>query len=765
VRLPYFFTLFVLAFAKRLLTKNKLLNINMMKKNITFLLLLVLCLRAGAQNLSLNKGWKMSVGDNAEWSLPVFDDKGWKNADVTKSWERQGNPGYDGYGWYRTHVVIPSSMKQNAYLKDTLVLYIADVDDNDEVFLNGQLIGKYGGRNGGMQERHYGNRTYKIATNNPAILWDKENVLAVRIFDTGGDGGLYGAGFNLHMADIMEDVKYDTDSDFTYGDENTLGKSIKLIAGNSYKFSGNISYKVTDPETGAVIASKTAKASFTKGKPFEWWYTFIAPKKKSYRITYTFTDAKSTQKLTQNETTPYILTPAVSLTPKINGAEIFGVRPGHPVLYLIPATGRGPLTYRATGLPAGVTLDPATGIITGSVERAGNYEFTLTVSSKLGKSTKKFTLAIGDNIGLTPALGWNSWNAWGLSVDDEKVRISAREMSLTLAAHGWSYIDDGWEIDKRLANGKITTNTKFPDMKATTDFVHSLGLKMGIYSSPGPRTCGGYLGSWQHEDDDAQTYADWGIDYLKYDWCSYGEIAPRNPNLAEMQKPYSVMGASLKKANRDILYSFCQYGMGSVWKWGKEIGGNSWRTTGDIVDTWESMAGIGFDQDKAAPYAGPGHFNDPDMLVVGKVGWGPALHNTRLTFDEQYTHISLWSLLASPLLIGCDMGRLDRFTLGLLTNDEVIAINQDVLGKSARQHFKNDSYQVWVKELKGGAKAIGLFNMTDKYQTISLSKTDPALKGYTKFRDAWRQQNITVVGNALTAKVAPHGVLLVTVKK
>jgi alpha-galactosidase len=228
-----------------------------------------------------------------------------------------------------------------------------------------------------------------------------------------------------------------------------------------------------------------------------------------------------------------------------------------------------------------------------------------------------------------------------------------------------------------------------------------------------------------------------------------------------MKKPYLVMRSSLDKVNRDILFSYCQYGMGAVWSWGAEAGGNSWRTTGDITDTWNSMSTIGFNQDKAAPYAGPGHFNDPDMLVVGKVGWGPSLHNTRLTFDEQYTHISQWCLLSSPLLIGCDMGHLDRFTLSLLTNDEVLAINQDELGKSARQYIKKDGYQVWVKELKDGGKAIGLYNTTDSYQTITLPKNDAVLKGYTKIRDAWRQQNIA----AASGRVAPHGVLLLRVER
>ena len=237
-------------------------------------------------------------------------------------------------------------------------------------------------------------------------------------------------------------------------------------------------------------------------------------------------------------------------------------------------------------------------------------------------------------------------------------------------------------------------------MKALSDYIHGLGLHIGIYSSPGPKTCGGYVASWQHEDQDAQTYGEWGIDYLKYDWCSYSQVASPNPDLATAKKPYQVMRSALDKVNRDILFSFCQYGWNDVWKWGAETGGNSWRTTGDINDSWGSLSSIGFSQDKGAPYAQPGHFNDPDMLVVGKVGWGPSLHNTHLTVDEQYTHISLWSLLAAPLLIGCDMGQLDKFTLNLLTNDEVLAIDQDALGKSARQHIKNDDYQVWVKELK-----------------------------------------------------------------
>jgi alpha-galactosidase len=286
---------------------------------------------------------------------------------------------------------------------------------------------------------------------------------------------------------------------------------------------------------------------------------------------------------------------------------------------------------------------------------------------------------------------------------------------------------------------------------------------MGIYSSPGPTTCGGYLGSWQHEDQDAKTYGDWGIDYLKYDWCSYSEVSPKEPKLDDLKKPYQVIRASLDKVHRDIMLSFCQYGWGKVWEWGAETGGNSWRTTGDIQDTWKSMSDIGFNgQVAAVPFAQPGHFNDPDMLVVGKVGWGPTLHNSRLTADEQYTHISLWSLQAVPLLIGCDMGALDKFTLNLLTNSEVLAIDQDALGKAAKQAVKGDNYQIWVKEMKDGSRAIGLFNLSDKYQTITLNSETAG--AYKTIRNVWKQENITKGAGDFKASVAPHGVMLVRVK-
>jgi hypothetical protein len=234
------------------------------------------------------------------------------------------------------------------------------------------------------------------------------------------------------------------------------------------------------------------------------------------------------------------------------------------------------------------------------------------------------------------------------------------------------------------------------------------------------------------------------------------------------------MREKLDKADRDIVYSLCQYGMGDVWEWGKDVGGNLWRTTGDITDTWESMSGIGFSQDKCSPFAGPGYWNDPDMLVVGRVGWGPNLHPTKLTPDEQYTHISLWCLLASPLLIGCDLSQIDPFTMSLLTNDEVLAVNQDELGIQASPVKKGQGFEIWSKPLADGSLAVGLFftgtgspadafewegGMTKK--SLSVNWQDLDISGLYNVRDLWRQKDIGPFEDEFKAEVPFHGVVLV----
>ena len=498
----------------------------------------ILFLKAAAQEIAIDKGWKFTTGDSSQWASPNYNDQSWKPINISLNWEAQGYPNYDGFGWYRLHLVIPSSLKEKAYLKDSLRLDLGIIDDNDEVYLNGKLIAEYGGRGGDIKTSKYGPRSYTIAANNPAILWDKENVLAIRIFDTGGDGGIYGDDHKISMADLMDNVSINTDDDFSYGDKNNLIKSIKLISNSNYLYKGQFSLSVIDPENNSVLYLKTIDADFTKGKPFTYTVNIAELGKKSYWINYHFIDEKSDKIVSKHESTPYVLTPYPSSKPRINGADVFGARPGNPFLYLISATGKKPLSYSATGLPGGLKLDSRTGIISGVVTQKGDYPVVFTVHNSAGTKTKKFTIKIGDVIGLTPALGWNSWNAFGLTVNDQKARVAAKTMTDKLAAHGWSYIniDDGWEAPQRTASGEITPNQKFPDMKGLTDYVHSLGLHVGIYSSPGPRTCGGYLGSWQHEGQDAKTYGDWGIDYLKYDWCSYSEVTDKDPTLADFKK-------------------------------------------------------------------------------------------------------------------------------------------------------------------------------------------------------------------------------------
>ena len=475
---------------------------------------------------------------------------------------------------------------------------------------------------------------------------------------------------------------------------------------------------------------------------------------------------------------PYILTPKESPKPKVNGPKLFGVRPGSPFQYTIPASGKRPMEFAVENLPAGLSVDKNTGIITGKLENEGEYKVKFVAKNNLGKAEKDFKIVCGKKIALTPPLGWNSWNCFAGAVTSEKIKAAADAMVKSgLINHGWTYIniDDCWMIkpgskdpmldgERRDKNGMILTNKNFPDMKGLADYVHSKGLKIGTYSSPGTLTCAGYTGSFKFEKEDAIQFAAWGMDYLKYDWCSYSKEA-KDKSLPELQKPYDVMRKALDGVKRDIVYSLCQYGMGNVWEWGEAIGGNAWRTTGDITDSWSSVESIGFTQNGKEKYAGPGHWNDPDMLVVGKVGWGPQLHNSKLTPSEQYTHITLWSLLASPLLIGCDMTQMDEFTLNLLTNDEVIAVNQDALGKQAGRVYKEGNIEVWTKELEDGSIAAGIFNRGEEKAKVSVKLSDLNLNGKFTVRDVWRQKNTGSIDKAYQCTIPRHGSAFIKLTK
>ncbi len=447
---------------------------------------------------------------------------------------------------------------------------------------------------------------------------------------------------------------------------------------------------------------------------------------------------------------------------ELHGPRIVGTTPGRPFLFRIPATGKAPLRFAARNLPEGLSLDPATGIVRGRVAKPGTFDVKVEVSGPAGRDSRTIRIVAGKGkLALTPPLGWNSWNVWGLSVSADKVRDAARAFVETgLAGYGYQYvnIDDGWEAG-RAPDGEILCNEKFPDMKALADEVHALGLKLGIYSSPGPKTCGGYEGSYRHELQDARTYAKWGIDYLKYDWCSYGQIAKDN-SLVELQKPYKVMREALDSVDRDIVYSLCQYGMGEVWKWGNFVGGDLWRTTGDITDTWGSMSSIGFAQGKIVRFSGPSGWNDPDMLVVGMVGWGPSVRPNRLTKNEQITHISLWAMLAAPFLIGCDLTKLDEFTKDLLMNHEILEIQQDPLGKPPVQRALGDGTEVWTRRLWDGTTAVALFNRNLTAKEMVVAWSSIGIQGTPRVVDCWLRKDLGRVPGGLRRRVPGHGAMV-----
>jgi alpha-galactosidase len=352
----------------------------------------------------------------------------------------------------------------------------------------------------------------------------------------------------------------------------------------------------------------------------------------------------------------------------------------------------------------------------------------------------------------TPPMGWNSWNLFADKIDDQTVRTMADAMvtsGMRDAGYVYINIDDTWE-GVRDAQGNLATNSKFPDMKALADYVHSKGLKIGIYSGPGPRTCGGYPASFGHEEQDAKQWAAWGFDYLKYDWCAAGYVYPDSAIHAIYQK----MGDALHATGRPIVYSLCEYGRESVEKWGPEVSGNLWRTTDDIRDEWNSMMGNIHLQVKTAPYAGPGHWNDPDMLEIG---------NGHMTADEYRTHMSLWALTASPLLAGNDIRTMTDETKSILMNKEVIAIDQDALGKQASP-VKNGDLETWIKPLADGSVAVGVVNLGSAAAQATVKASDLKLAGAVKSaRDLWAHQDVKFAAGAYTATVAPHATLLLRV--
>jgi alpha-galactosidase len=482
----------------------------------------------------------------------------------------------------------------------------------------------------------------------------------------------------------------------------------------------------------------------------------------------------------------YILTPTPALLPRINGAKVFGVHPKAPFIYQIPASGKRPMQFKVFHLPKGLKVDKKTGLITGLIEKAGEYNVTFRAINDLGKAEKKFKIIVGENITLTPPLGWNSWNCWASSISQEKTLNAARAMVASgLREHGFCFvnIDDGWQGERGGDyNGLMPDPKKFPNMKAMCDEIHSMGLKVGIYNTPWVKSYAGYLGGSSENEkglkdsvffqsvkpnqkilpwhigkysfakQDANQYAQWGIDFLKYDWA---------PNeTAEVKEMYD----AIRTSGRDIVLSLSNNATQTILKNAPEFSkyAQLWRTTNDIRDTWKSLSSIGFNQDKYAFLQSPGHFNDPDMLILGYVGWGKP-RPTRLTADEQFTHISMWCLLGAPLLLGCDMNKLDAFTLSLLTNDEVLEVDQDVLCKQALCIDKQGDIEIFAKPLEDGSIAVGLFNRGLTKTNAIANWEKLGITGKKIVRDLWRQKNIGFFENKFTVEVNPHGVVLVKI--
>ena len=353
----------------------------------------------------------------------------------------------------------------------------------------------------------------------------------------------------------------------------------------------------------------------------------------------------------------------------------------------------------------------------------------------------------------TPPMGWNSWNHFACKVTAGNIRAAADAMASNgMKEAGYTYvnIDDCWQ-GKRDAQGNIHPNARFGDIKALADYVHSKGLKIGIYSSPGPQTCAHHEGSYQHEEQDAKQYAAWGIDYLKYDWCS----ASRVYKPSQMQEVYKKMNDALAATGRPIVYSLCQYGMERVWSWGPSVGGNLWRTTGDISDHYDRMALIGFQQNGLESFAGPGHWNDPDMLEVGNGG---------MNHDEYITHMTLWAMLAAPLLAGNDLSRVSAADLAILTNKEVIAVDQDAKGVQGHRVAQQGPLEVWAKPLADGSYAVGLFNRSESPAPVTLELKDIGISGSAQIRDLWAHRDLGSLTGSYTVTVAKHGAAMLKVR-
>lgn len=492
----------------------------------------------------------------------------------------------------------------------------------------------------------------------------------------------------------------------------------------------------------------------------------------------------------------YILTPKTSNTPRINGAEIFGVRPGSYFQFTVAATGERPMAFIAENLPEGLSIDEQTGIIKGKIKDLSpqNYDVKLTAKNSKGSATENLKIIVGEDITLTPPMGWSSWIATKKEVSQEKVMANAVNMKdRGLDQYGYHYvnIDDAWQGAARGGefNAIQPDLVKFPDIQGMSDTLHTMGFKFGIYSSPWITTYAKYIGGssdnkeglwdeskiinmknmnvegraslvgkYRFDDCDAKQWAAWGVDYMKYDW---------NPNDEES---IVSMAEALRNSGRDIAFSIsnsCPMALGDICRRYVQV----FRTNGDIRARWNSKREHinlcdNWEHHNKWLYDGfegsPGHTPDPDFLMVGLQKYGS---NDSLTVDQLYHHVSSFYLWGAPLLLSCDLTKLDEFEESLITNVELIDINQDQLSKPGKRVYKENGIEILVKELANGDKAIGIFNFNDTETLATVDWSVVGLEGKQKLRDLWRQKDIGKYNNSFQTQVRPHGAIVVRASK
>lgn len=500
-----------------------------------------------------------------------------------------------------------------------------------------------------------------------------------------------------------------------------------------------------------------------------------------------------------------ILTPNPSKSPRINGPDLYGARPGKKIIFRIPCQGKRPIQFAVKNLPPELFLDKANGIISGVVPgKEGQYQMTFIAKNDYGKDSHQFKLVIGEKLALTPPTGWNSWGGHMLLVTDAVIRKAADVfVEKGLADVGFQYIsiDDCWMKmseagydlrsdrqkeqhegfhfegivgDTRDSSANVIPNKNFPDMKSMTDYVHSFGLKAGIYSSPGPYTCQNFVGSLGYEKQDADQYAKWGFDLLKYDLCSGRGCLSC---LKDQGAPYPQsdfwrpMATYINQQDRDILFNLCQYGIDAPWTWAPSLGISTWRIGGDLnhhVDTYFKYAlRIATE---LRDYSKPGQWNDPDFMYINKLrDFNKMMKPSQdipLNTNQRYQYVTLWSIVCAPFFFSCDINEMDEFTIKLLSNPDVMNINQDELGHVAEVlKNENDEVVMW-KKMADGSKALAIFNTNMKNEkVISVELSSLGFDNPVDVFDVWREKEAGTVKSSFSAKLSPNGVGLFILKQ